>query len=109
MDVINAVMEERFTDIDPLWNMTKRFSFFRRDVKMWHFVHQTQKPWCNLWKNITWIPYLKYLLKTPYRSNAPSFVWNHIKGFFFFSYTKNLSTRYLVCGVRVWKSKTAEN
>lgn len=106
MDVINAVMEGRFADIDPLWNMTERYSFFRNDVKMWHFVHQTQKPWCNLWKNITWIPYLKYLLKTPYAHNAVSFVLKHVKGFFYFSYTKNLSTRYLVCGLRVWKRKS---
>ena len=47
MDVINAVMEGKIADIDPLWNMTDRFSFFRKDVKMWHFVHQTQKPWCR--------------------------------------------------------------
>jgi lipopolysaccharide biosynthesis glycosyltransferase len=105
MDVINAVMEGKIADIDPLWNMTDRFSFFRKDVKMWHFVHQTQKPWCNLWKNITWIPYLKYLLKTPYRGEALRFVLGHLKGFFFFAYTKNRSRRYLVCGVRVWKRR----
>ena len=103
MDVINAVMEGRFVDIDPLWNMTERYSLFRNDVKMWHFVHQTQKPWCNLWKNITWIPYFNYLLKTPYKSRALSFLFGHLKGFFYFSYTKNQSKRYLVCGIRVWK------
>ena len=105
MDVINAVMLDRITEIDPAWNMTKRFSFFCRGVKMWHFVCQTQKPWCCLWKNTTWIPYLRYLVKTPYASNAFKFVWGHIMGFFFFKYTKNMSTRYLVCGLRVWKHR----
>ena len=105
MDVVNAVMLGRIAEIDPAWNMTKRFSFFRRGVKMWHFVCQTQKPWCCLWKNTTWIPYLRYLVKTPYASNAIKFVWAHIMGFFFFKYTKNMSTRYLVCGLRVWKHR----
>ena len=105
MDVINAVMLGRIAEIDPAWNMTDRFFFFRRGVKIWHFVCQTQKPWCCLWKNITWIPYLKYLLKTPYASNALRLVWSHVKGFFYFSYTKNLVTRHLVFGIRVWKSK----
>ena len=104
MDVINAVMFGRIAEIDPAWNMTERYSPFRRDVKMWHFVCQTQKPWCNLWKNTTWTIYLKYLLKTPYCGNAICFAWGHIKGFFYFKYTKNLVTRHLVCGIRVWRS-----
>ena len=105
MDVINALMEGQFAEIDPLWNTTARFSFFAKKVKMWHFVHQTQKPWCNLWKNVTWIPYLKYLLKTPYRSEAFRFIWGHIKGLVFFAYTKNRQKRYLICGIRVWKKR----
>ena len=104
MDVINAVMLGRMAEIDPAWNMTDRFSFFRRGVKIWHFVCQTQKPWCNLWKNVTWIPYLRYLVKTPYASNAFRLVWEHVKGFFYFRYTKNLVTRHLVCGIRVWRT-----
>lgn len=105
MDVINVVMEGRMAEIDPLWNMTSRYSFFRRDVKIWHFVGQTQKPWCRIWKNITWIPYLKYLLKTPYRDQALKFIWSHITGFFWFSYTKNSMRRYLLCGIRVWRRR----
>lgn len=105
MDVINAVMLGRIAEIDPAWNMTERYSPFRRGVKMWHFVCQTQKPWCNIWKNMTWHIYLKYLRKTPYRENALRFVWAHIKGFFYFRYTKNGTIRYLVCGIRVWKRK----
>ena len=108
MDVINVVMAGRMSEIDPSWNMTDRFSFLRRGVFIWHFVCQTQKPWCNLWKNKTWPIYLKYLRKTPYRGNALRFVWDHIKGFFLYRYTKNGTTRYLVCGVRVWKRREGE-
>ena len=105
MDVINVVMEGRIVDIDPLWNMTERYDFFRRDVKIWHFLGQTQKPWCYIWKNVTWIPYLKYLLKTPYRRKAFGFVFSHIKGCLFFRYTKKCVTRYLVLGILVWKRR----
>ena len=105
MDVINAVLEGRVADIDPIWNMTERYAFFRKDVKIWHFLGQTQKPWCCIWKNVTWLPYLKYLLKSPYRGNALRFVLAHIKGFVFFSYTKKCVTRYVVFGIRVWKKR----
>ena len=102
-DVINIVFDQRIVEVFPKWNCADRYSFFRKDVIQWHFQCQTQKPWCNLWKNITWIPYFNYLLKTPYRSRALSFLFGHLKGFFYFSYTKNQSKRYLVCGIRVWK------
>jgi len=105
MDVINVVMTGRFAEIDPLWNMTDRYSILRRDVKMWHFLGQTQKPWCCLWKNVTWIPYLKYLLKTPYADRAVGLIRSHIKGFFWFSYTKNRVRRCLCCGIRVWRKR----
>lgn len=107
LDVINLVCEGRIKEISEIWNGVTGYNPLRRDVRIWHFVCQTQKPWCNLWKNITWIPYLKYLLKTPYKGNALRFVWGHVKGFFFFKYTKNRMTRYLVCGIRVWKRKAA--
>lgn len=105
MDVVNVVMEGRMAEIDPLWNMSERFSFFRRDVKMWHFVCQTQKPLCCLWKNVTWVPYLKYLRMTPYAANSWSLVWSHVRGFFWFSYVKNRRRRWLCCGIRVWRKK----
>lgn len=104
-DVINIVFDGRIKEVPSIWNCADGYSFFRKDVVQWHFQCQTQKPWCNLWKNLTWIPYLKYLLKTPYRGEALRFVIGHVKGFFFFSYTKNRSRRYLVCGIRVWKRR----
>ena len=103
-DVINAAFNGRIVTLPAIWNCTDAYNPFRRDVRQWHFQCQTRKPWCNIWKNATWPVYLKYLLKTPYRKNALRFVWGHIKGFFYFRYTKNLVTRHLVCGIRVWRS-----
>ena len=105
LDIVNLVCEGRIKEIDATWNETGRYSFLRRDVKIWHFLGFTQKPWCNIWKNYTWIPYLRYLVKSPYRANAPRFVWGHVKGFFFFRYVKRGVTRWLVCGILVWKKK----
>lgn len=105
MDVINVLMHNRMAEIDSLWNVVERYSPFRHDVKMWHFANFSQKPWCCLWKNMTWIPYLKYLLRSPYEFNAFRFVWEHIKGFFWFSYVKKSTRRWLCCGILVWRRK----
>jgi len=105
LDIINLVCEGKIKKLSNLWNETGRYSPLRRDVRIWHFPGVTQKPWCNIWKNTTWPIYLKYLLKSPYRANAARFVWGHVKGFFFFKYTKKRVTRWLVCGIRVWKRK----
>ena len=107
-DMINLVCQGRILRLDKEWNCADRYSPFRRDVRQWHFQGFTQHPWCNLWKNITWMPYLKYLLKSPYRNNAASFVWAHIKGFFFFSYEKKGVERTLVCGILVRKRKVCK-
>lgn len=103
LDIINMVCEGDIAEIESIWNETSRYSWLRRDVKIWHFPGVISKPWCNIWKNTTWPLYLKYLLKSPYRKNARGFLWGHIKGFFFFKYTKKNVTRYLVCGIRIWK------
>ena len=105
LDITNLVCEGKIKEVSAIWNEVHRYSFLRRDVKIWHFPGYTQKPWCNIWKNYTWIPYFKYLLKSPYRANAARFIWGHIKGFFWFSYTKKGITRCLLCGIRVWKSR----
>ena len=105
-DVINVTFYGRILQLGPEWDgINVRYSPFRRGVAIWHFPGFTQKPWCNIWKNVTWLPYLRYLLKSPYRANAPRFVWGHVKGFFFFRYTKKGVTRWLVCGLLVWKRR----
>ena len=104
-DVLNSAYAGRIHPLPDKWNCAAKWNPFRHDVVQWHFQSQTAKPWCNIWKNITWVPYLKYLLKTPYRANALRFVMGHLTGLFWFSYTKNCVRRYLFCGIRVWKRK----
>ena len=108
-DVINLTFRNRILQLGPEWDgINVRYSPFRKGIAIWHFPGFTLKPWCNIWKNTTWPIYLKYLCKSPFRANAVRFVWAHVKGFFFFKYTKKQTTRYLVCGIRVWKSKAKE-
>lgn len=106
-DVINIVFDGQILTLPDIWNCTADYSPFRRDVRQWHFQGFTQKPWCNIWKNTTWPIYLKYLLRSPYRSNVLKFLWGHIKGFFWFKYTKKGVTRHLLCGILVYKHKSA--
>lgn len=105
-DIINITFRDRILELSPVWNafnVTSRK--MKKRVVIHHFANASQKPWCNIWKNCSWPLYLKYLRMSPYRENAFRFVWGHIKGFFFFKYTKKRVTRYLVCGVRVWRKK----
>jgi UDP-glucose:(glucosyl)LPS alpha-1,3-glucosyltransferase len=103
-DMINLTFRNRILQLGPEWDgINVKYSPFRKWIVIWHFPGFVLKPWCNIWKNKTWPIYLKYLLKTPYSKNAFAFVWGHIKGFFFFKYTKKCVTRYLVCGICVWK------
>ena len=105
-DIINITFRNRIHELEMIWNCFNNVdSDMKRRVVIRHFANATQKPWCNIWKNTTWPIYLKYLLKSPYRRNAWSFIWGHIKGFLFFKYTKKGVTRYLICAFRVWRSK----
>lgn len=105
-DVINITMRGRILQLSSEWDgINVRYSPFRKGIVIWHFPGMLLKPWCNIWKNTTWPIYLKYLLRSPYRRNATRFVLGHIRGFFFFKYTKKQVTRYLVCGIRVWKKR----
>lgn len=107
-DIINFTFRNKILQLDPEWDgINVRYSPFRKGIAIWHFPGYTMKPWCNIWKNTTWPIYLKYLLKSPYRANAARFMWGHVKGFFFFKYTKKRTARYLVCGIRVWKRRVA--
>ena len=104
-DVINIVFDGNIQVLPEIWNCAAGYDPSRHDVRQWHFQNFTQKPWCNIWKNTTWKAYLKYLLKSPYRDDAVRFVWGHVKGFFYFRYSKKGVMRVLVCGIPVWKSK----
>ena len=105
-DIINLTFRDRILQLGPEWDgINVRYSPFKKDIAIWHFPGFTLKPWCNIWKNKTWPIYLKYLLRSPYRANALKFIWGHIKGFFWYSYTKKGVTRYLLCGMLVGKCK----
>ena len=105
-DVINITMHGRILQLSSEWDgINVCYSPFRKGIVIWHFPGMLLKPWCNIWKNTTWPIYLKYLLRSPYRRNATRFVLGHIGGFFFFKYTKKQVTRYLLCGIRVWKKR----
>ena len=108
-DIINITFRNRIKEIDSVWNKFDGGKDARKkDVVVRHFANATQKPWCNIWKNTTWPIYLKYLLKSSYRDNAWRFVWGHIKGFFYFKYTKKGVVRYLVCGIRIWRHRAKQ-
>ena len=105
-DIINITFRDRIHELSPVWNAFNiTGGKMKKSVVIHHFANASQKPWCNIWKNCSWPLYLKYLRRSPYRENAFRFVWGHIKGFFFFKYTKKQVTRYLVCGIRVWRRK----
>jgi lipopolysaccharide biosynthesis glycosyltransferase len=105
-DIINITFRSRILELEMIWNCFRHVNRrMKKRVVIRHFASATQKPWCNIWKNTTWPIYLKYLLKSPYRDNTWRFVWGHIIGFFFFKYTKKQVTRYLICGIRVWRCK----
>lgn len=105
-DVINTVFRRRITDIPMIWDEVAEYSPFRRDVKIWHFPGALRKPWCPIWNNRGRFPYARYLRMSPYRDRYWSFVWMHIRGFFYLKYTKKCVTRHLVCGIRVWRSSS---
>lgn len=105
-DVLNLVFRNRILQLGPEWDgINVGYSPFRKDIAIWHFPGFTLKPWCNIWKNRTWPIYLKYLRKSPYAGESWRFVWGHVRGFFFFKYVKKGITRYLICGIRVWRRK----
>lgn len=105
-DIINITFRNRILELENIWNcFTRVAGEVKKRVVIRHFANASQKPWCNIWKNCSWPLYLKYLRRSPYRENAFRFVWGHIKGFFFFKYTKKQVIRYLVCGIRVWRRK----
>ena len=105
-DIINLTFFGRILQLEDRWDgINVRYSPLQKGIVIWHFPGFTLKPWCNIWKNTTWPIYLKYLFKSSYRKNSLRFIWGHIKGFFFFKYTKKSVTRYLVCGIRVWRRK----
>ncbi len=106
-DIINTTFKGEIIPLAERWNCAGKYSRARRDVKTWHFQGVIRKPWCTIWKNNSWPLYFKYLLKSPYRTNALKFLLDRIKGFFYFKYLKKGVERTLVCGLLVRKRRAA--
>ena len=105
-DAINIVFRSRILQLGPEWDgINVKYRPWRKGIAIWHFPGALAKPWCNVWKNISWPLYLRYLVKSPYRSEAVRFVFGHVLGFFYFRYVKKGVERILICGIRVAKRK----
>lgn len=105
-DTINIVAEGHIKVLPERWNCQNRARTLQGERPVIrHFTSFTNKPWCYIWKNRSWPLYLYYLLKTPYRDRAPVFAWRHVKGFFWYRFTKKGVERTLVFGLLVRKRK----
>lgn len=105
-DVINLTMEGKILELPMRFNCTiPRLLPKGETLVIRHFANFSAKPWCCLPKNRTWLAYLHYLLKTPYRGRAWAFIGMHLRGFFWFSYVKKGIKRNLVFGVLVYKKR----
>ncbi|MDO5463282.1 MAG: glycosyltransferase family 8 protein, partial [bacterium] len=105
-DVINLVLEGKICTLPRCYNcMPPKLMKNKKEIVLRHYANFSSKPWCYLWKNQSWYPYLKYLRKTPFKKNAWGFIWAHIKGFFWYTYTKKGVRRTLCLGVPVYKKK----
>ena len=109
-DVINMTLEGHILALPLRFNCTAPKLLPRGEsVVIRHFANFSSKPWCYLWKNRTWVAYAKYLLKTPWRKNMGAFILAHVRGFFWFRYTKKGITRTLCCGILIRKRKVVKN
>jgi len=109
-DVINMTLEGRILALPLRFNCTAPQLLPRGErIVIRHFANFSSKPWCCLWKNKTWVAYVKYLRKTPWRKNLVSFILAHVRGFFWFRYTKKGITRTLCCGILIRKRKVVKN
>ena len=105
-DTINVTFRGQIVPVARTWGCVDRYSMFNREVRIWHFMGWTQKPWCYIWKNLTWLPYLRHLVSTPYSYRVPVFVLRHLISLFFCSYEKKNTKRWLFLGILIWKRKT---
>ena len=75
----------------------------REPIVIRHYMGHYEKPWCNVAWNRTWPPYLRFLLRTPWRGEAVRFVLGHLWGLVWSVQTKNGHTRAFLFGLRVFK------
>ena len=109
-DIINLTLEHQILELPSRFNTTSiRYFSKNPNVTIVHFIMRQHKPWYNYYKNNTWKPYFKYLLQTPYRDKAISFLWNRLKGFVYFRQRKLKVERILICGICIKRRTISED
>ncbi|MEG1933651.1 MAG: glycosyltransferase family 8 protein [Kiritimatiellia bacterium] len=105
-DVLNLTYAGRIKSLSPIYNCTHEWLPMlpkgERPV-IRHFANFTEKPWCCLPKNRTWIPYLHYLRRSTFADQTTVFIRSHLRGFFFYQYTKKNVRRTCIFGLRLGK------
>jgi lipopolysaccharide biosynthesis glycosyltransferase len=106
-DVLNLAYHGKVNFISQRYNFTGKWLAGERrsPVVIRHYASFSQKPWnCKLMR-FTWIPYVKYLRLSPYRSKAAGFVLRHMRSLLYWRYNKNGYPSLDICGVKVWKGR----
>lgn len=103
--VINRVFQGRIFSLPVRYCMTKPMIdlFPQEPIVFRHYMGYYEKPWRNVAWNRTWFPYLRFLLRTPWRSEAWRFVLSHLWGIVWSVHTKNGKTRAFLFGLRIFK------
>ena len=108
-DVLNYAFRNQVKWISPRWNFLgkwpKGWKGPRERPVIRHYTSFSQKPWNCKAVRFTWIPYLYYMLKSPFRMKAPSFLLLHLRAFLWWRYHKNCECCLDILGVRVWRSR----
>ncbi len=101
-DVINALCANRILTISNRFNfMSAKRPPKAARVVVRHFANFSAKPWCCLVTSWTWLDYVKYLKKTPFKDKVAGFIWMHIKAFFYYSFNKKGKHYVYILGLRV--------
>lgn len=103
--VLNRVFQGRILPLPARYGMTGAMLRLRprEPIVIRHYMGHYEKPWCNVAWNRTWPPYLRFLLRTPWRGEAARFVLGHLWGLVWSVQTKNGHTRAFLFGLRVFK------
>ena len=103
--VINRVFQGRIQPLPERYCMTGMMLRLRpgEPVVIRHYMGHYEKPWCNVAWNWGWLPYLRMLLRTPWRGEAARFVLGHLRGVVWSVQTKKNFRRGFLFGVRVFK------
>lgn len=103
--VINRVFQGRIFPLPVRYCMTKPMieRFPKEPIIFRHYMGYYEKPWRNVAWSRTWFPYLRFLLRTPWRGKAWRFVLGHLWGIVWNVHTKSGHTRAFLFGLRVFK------